>query len=690
MHLSLSFCLRLSLFLFASVALTYLPVGAASPIGRMPVSPPSPQSDTNLQPLWFWGALGDGLSGQLLEIVDVDGDEARELVTTGEGTSSRTQSAVFVRRLNTEEMLCIWDADQRIIASRIAQADGDSAKELLLATAERVVVLDLASCRVELSGQLGLSASSAALGDFVVGGAWEVAYSNDGDLYIASLDDLLNVTSRRGFGGTTMLASPIDLVPGDDLVVLGSTALVLNGSSLDTIWEFTVSPGFQVAAGNLIPGGLQELVFDDYSEGIRAYELGQGNELFQYDSRRYARAIRLQDIDGDTVDEIVVNEDRSWELVVLDASGEVLYSVPASSRDALAALVDDTDGDGALEMIWTRESGILARADLLSGEFIEQSTRIEGPFFLGDLSDQLSGGLTELVVGFNGSVFRPFGGGVARLNAQTGRELLRLDAAETFGQVYAAASANVDEDPVSEICYSGGYRPSFVTCVDGATGEVQWERELPDEPASQIEILDVDNDFELELVAVLNDRFIMSLNAATGWLEWQTETLSISPTVGYNGLQQVGGELWLASGFNGLKRIDGETGNINSQPDTAEISAIVSDGQIVYGAFDRVGVGVLSDDQQSLEPLLYASGRRITNLVLSDDGSVLLAGSGNRPSLESTLIPISTEGQARELGTVLRWDERLPNRNKMIITTGLGVMAYELPDLRVLFGNGFE
>jgi hypothetical protein len=204
-------------------------------------------------------------------------------------------------------------------------------------------------------------------------------------------------------------------------------------------------------------------------------------EEWVFDADGIADEFRPGDVDGDGHLEIalIVNggnydvwppEQGSGSLVLLDSSGNELWSFETGEEMQGAPAMGDLDGDGYDEIVVCESSpqGVCYALDgdgsiiWTHGPYYWPALWSMGP----EIADVDLDGSLEVMV-------HSYCGAIAAVDGATGQLEWKYDAWTNDGELFygGAAIGNIDGDPAPEIVLFG-YNRGYVFAMDGVTGEV--------------------------------------------------------------------------------------------------------------------------------------------------------------------------------------------------------------------------
>ena len=253
--------------------------------------------------------VGIGLSG--LHAGDLAADGAPEIVAAAGPSGSRANDHWYIVSRDGEGYVQSWLSPRYpdpITSLHVAQADADSALEVLVATGDQVLIYD--GVGRHLQKTLALAGAGPIRGltvtDVDLDGARELVFCNPNDLFVVDLATGVLEFRGVGLGGRDLAVGSVDGDPAPEIVVA-------NG----------VGPGF------VIDGVTRAVEWTDITPG-------------------YGDFVRIADIDGNGRADIVSGFASMYGILVQDGLTHALViSVPALNVVALQIL--DLDADGALE-----------------------------------------------------------------------------------------------------------------------------------------------------------------------------------------------------------------------------------------------------------------------------------------------------------------------------------------------------
>ena len=540
-------------------------VGAAivwTPVFSLATSPPKvetpPESSLSPNPMisgveisleWNRGFPGLKMGENGLVVADIDGDGFDEIVVAA-------SDDYYYHDSNSYWYVLKWDggdysqhftsipAKYEIGRIAVGQLDGDAALEIVLVEDHHVVAYDGATFEVEMAHPVLIAAPSGMdLGDVDGDGVIEAVMCNFGRYIIMDLGDgVLQTVEDRGC--SDLAVGEVDGSPGLEVVIAdgNSPGLVLDPMTNQIEWEHPPGFGWYVALEDVDGDTLDEIVVRTLA-GVQAWN-GDSRDLLWSASggSQGADSLAISDIDGDDLPEVFFNDIDREEVVVLSGSdGAEQWSVgnPRESSSRIAA--GDPDHDDVVEILLgagIHDNGPDRLYAIDTQSHIIEWTGLDmgGPFYALEHGDFDADGDPELIFS------------TSWLDDRTGRSRYYVhDAAtkdlEVSGPVpdpairagiWKIRAADVLGDEAMEMFIPvDSYWNGSLTCRDGRTQDTNWATPLGvDSYIISMELADLDNDGDLEIVAATDTRttgsdpeYVYVFDAITGVVEWRSQDI---------------------------------------------------------------------------------------------------------------------------------------------------------------------
>lgn len=556
--------------------------------------------------------------------------------------------------------------------------------------------------------------------------------STDG-LFEIDFDDGTVLATRYGFTCTDFASGQTDDDPQLELVLAGNSlgGFVLDGLSLQIDWAYLDGFGANVEIIDIDFDGRDDLLANiDESWGIQALSPFSGAVLWQRPEFT-AGTLAAAQLDGAGPPEFVWSHDYNSGLFAGNAAtGIYLGAVEPERGGGLAISAADVDSDGQTEIVW------LGRG--LHGEwplrlFVANGTSWElefaSPLMFGPFAAALSGdfdldGSKEIITAAS-SADAASNPGVRLLRWTAGSGFLESSTAfvpsssASFNGV-PAVSGQLDGDPQPEVCvlHGAGYSgEAEVTCIDSASGSVQWSVGLPStgEPGS-LAIGELDGDLHPEIVVSASRAWVLALEGESGWLKWQTPslgwidtdltTLRIGNVLGDSSPEVVAGGTSIYSGSE-ILLIDADSGALEvpileppSGAETFDVVNLDADPELeILASHDGGQISVLDPLSANYGPTLADFPDQISALRVLDWTSdaqldFVAAVSGTIAIWDGALGDVTWTSPFTGWESGARdslWVDNLDDDQalEVAINTVVGLAVFEGP-LATVFASGFE
>ena len=521
--------------------------GAASVPEGVPAPTLAPRiSGVEISLEWNRGFPGLKMGENGLIVVDLDGDGIDEIVVAA-------SDDVTYHHRNSYWYVLKWDggdyshhftsipSKQEIGRIAVGQVDGDASLEIVLVEDHHVMAYDGATFEVEMAHPVLIAAPRGMdLGDVDDDGVVEAVMCNSGLYKIMDLGDgTLQTEEDRGC--SDLAVGEVDGSPGLDVVISDglNPGFVLDPVTGQIVWEHAPGFGWHIALDDVDGDTLDEIVFGGYA-GVQAWN-GDTRDLLWWASvgTQGADSLAVSDIGGDELPEVIFNDVDREEVVVLTGSDGVEQWSVANPRESSSRMgAGDPDHDGVVEIFLgagVRDSGPdrLYAIDTTSHDIEWTGLDMGGPFYALEHGDFDADGRPELI--FSSSA----------LDDGTGRSRYFVHDAVTKelevqgpvpdpgirGGIWKIRAADVSGDDAMElfIPVDSNWNGSL-TCRDGRTHSLNGTTPLPGGSyIASMEITDLDHDGDLELVAATEARagigeeeYVYVFDATTGVVEWRS------------------------------------------------------------------------------------------------------------------------------------------------------------------------
>lgn len=518
---------------------------------RMQKTGVSPSYDV----VWRTSAFGSGIGATGIWPMDTDADGDLEFVLGGgAGFGGNAYWSIVEYDAQAQSYNIAWQSSPYYTPNSGWSPTVSALRAIEIGSTRRIWV-GRSDGRIDVYNALTreivqtLNVSASPIVDFAIADA-----DNDGDVDVVALtatnlhmfNPITLAPSRTiAQGGNRLAVGNVD--DDDEVEVVLNTGLVLeiNGATPTTEWQSPTIFGAYVALSDFDGDGRQELVAAESWYQIRAWDLEARSVKWSYATQLDIGAMRLIDVTGDGVAEVVYGDNQWGAIHVLDAvSRTELWSIGNPEHGTTDVAVFDADDDGQLEIMWgagysstgpdylfVHDVGTRAR------EWVSQDYL--GPYTAVDMGDIDADGELEIVVASRESQSGYSDGLIMVYDAQT-YALEWRSSPNTFGNnaltgVHALKLVNVDTDPQLEIVvgtdrlYNGA-----LYVVDGLTRQIQNDAVYDSgSPLSVMDAADLTGDGMSEIIAgnqVAHTGspgvFVYVLDPRTDAVVWQSAALA--------------------------------------------------------------------------------------------------------------------------------------------------------------------
>lgn len=430
----------------------------------------------------------------LVGAFDQSSDNHLLFISTDDGIWSYNLSAqIWTESLTTKS------AQQLLLAD----IDNNGSDELIAVSTDQTNIFNIST--KELIASYSFGGEHAAVGQFVAGGALEIAFGS-GHVY------------------------------------------QLSEQTEQLIWSYGEPFGRHLTTVNLDEDSSDELITAKSWYDIQAFDIDSQSKIWSYKADLDIDALLTFDIDGDGKKELLYGDGQWGSIHALDAaSGERLWSLANPDHGVTNIMISDLDNDSELEIFWgagysSSGSDHLYVYDLEAKHREAKTKDISGPFNAYDIADVDSDGELEIIAISNKSNSGYDDGVIYVFNASTYELEWSTTEQSPFGGqavtgLHDLSIADIDGDNTNEILvvtdtlYDGA-----LYVLNGQNGELEFTKTLDrGSPLHAVTTADIDNDGQIEIITSGGiahtgspGRFIYVINGVNGEVE-QT-----SPSLGNN------------------------------------------------------------------------------------------------------------------------------------------------------------
>jgi hypothetical protein len=392
-------------------------------------------------------------------------------------------------------------------------------------------------------------ATNSPVTDFAVADA-----DNDGNMDVIAVTgdhitlydpSSLSVVRTIPYGASRIAVGNVDDDGRNEIVLDNGKVLDVDGATTTVQWDSGAAFGAHIAVADIDGDGRDELVAAEGWYDIRAWDIELKSVKWSLSTQLDIAAMRLLDVDGDDVPEIVYGDGQWGAIHAIRASDRTeLWNIPNPEHGVTDIAIFDADGDGSREVLWgagytSTGPDYLYVHDLATRAFEWQNDDYSGPYQAADIGDVDHDGSLEIVVASFESQSGYADGQIEIHDAATyaleWRSSSTLFGGLAWTGVHNLRLANVDADPQLEIIVgTDRLYDGTLYVIDGVTHEVQSNTVYDSgSPLNVLDAADLDGDGKAEVVAGNSVAhtgspgvFMYVLDPETGAVIWKSATLA--------------------------------------------------------------------------------------------------------------------------------------------------------------------
>ena len=537
--------------------------GAAASFASAPLAPkaaaataPSPEVT---RAFWSYGIMGSniGMAGML----PVSHDDGMEMIVSGTSPAWSFGANNFWYALKHDPQTGTYQqthvhppyaglsgASAAIAAMTLADVTGDAAPELVVGLTDgRFFFYSTTTYEEVGSVRPVTSLTKFATADLNGDGSTELIILGESTLKVFNSSGQL-LWALNGPGGNDLAIAQMDQDAA--LEIATTSGHVVDASTHTVQWTYPSGFGAHLRAADIDGDQRAELIAANAWYDIYAYDVDLKLPKWSLRTPQDIDSIEIANVDSDAAPELIYGDGQWGKLHVMTLNGVTPveeWNAPNPEHGVQGIAVADTDGDGVAEILWS-SGGTSSGKDRL--EVLDAATRqpewvsvhLDGPFLSPVIGDVTGDGVPELVTACSESDSGYSSGRILVFDAAT---LKLLGISQPIASNYSWTGLrdlklrDVDGDQRLEIVVAADWLYDGLIEVYRFTDERAFERIWQNDvrpdgaPFSQVDLLDVDNDGNLEFVAC-NDtehtgsagNYIRIIDYAGKTQEW------ISPNLG--------------------------------------------------------------------------------------------------------------------------------------------------------------
>lgn len=511
----------------------------------------------NIAEVWQKTIFGSGIGISGIQTADIDNDGTIELILGGSTSTFGINDFwnVVEYDVDSHGYKIVWSSEDYNLTN---PSEGITAIAAVSTPDGYKVVIGLASGKVEIFDGVSLKKTHEA--QVSLERINQIAYAdadNDGAselvLVTASKTHLYNLASLTQeheilYGATDIAVGNVDGDSSNEIILASGLVLQFDGLNTVVEWDYSVSGfGTDIDLVDVNADGISEIVGAESWYYITTFDANLQSPIWQVRTSHDIGALTVSDVNGDGTKEILYGDGQWGSIHALNAqTGTELWQIANPEHGTTDIAVVDSDNDGAIEIIWGAGASSTGADHLyvddvasFTREFV--STHIDGPFNAVAVGDIDADGVKEIVfVSFESD--SGYGDGILFIYDSETYALEYQGGTRMFGDtsvtgVHDVAIGDVDDDGQAEIVigtdrsYDGA-----IYVIDGLTRTIENTYVYDSgSPIYAVTIGDVDNDGATEIIAGGGTAhtgspgtFVYVINGATGVTEWKSTNLGVN------------------------------------------------------------------------------------------------------------------------------------------------------------------
>lgn len=514
------------------------------------VQPPGGTTSPSLpdtEPVWSYSVFGSGIGGSNI-IVGRNGS-ATEMYMAGSSGGFGGNGYWYVLRYNAssndyEQVYVSRFFTEGISRMLLANVIGDSRDEIIVALRNgKILLYDQATRR--LLQTLTTSASELLgldIADIDADGANDLILSTRDRIYVYSGSGTLK-WSVINAGGWDIVVAQMDNDSALEIAATGdfdTGGFVVDAGTHLIQWVYSTGFGRSLEAADIDGDNKKELIVAEFWGFVAAYDVDQQLQKWTIPTPQDIGAIRVVDIDNDSVQDLLIGDGQWGDITVYDTQTRLQkWQVRNPEHGVTNIATGDVDGDGAVEVIWGAgwtSSGpdYLYVVNWQTRQYEWSNVHLDGPFIGPEIGDLDGDGRYEIVAvtwqsesGYGSGRILVFDGNTRRLrgisdelvrqSSWTGTRDLKLRDVDGDGRPEILVGADELYDGVIEI-YDFDSSNNFTMIWTNAT--------QPDFAAfDSVNAADIDNDGDIEIVGC-GGGYVRVYNYLTRNEEWASPQIN--------------------------------------------------------------------------------------------------------------------------------------------------------------------
>ncbi len=378
------------------------------------VAEPSASSEAGSDPTaakleWKYGLFGSGIGLSRIAVFDIDHDSKLEMVMGGsQWTFGGDDFWYVVRQTGLNSYDQVWSSNPytaTIMRIAVADSNADNVGEIYVGLSNGTVQIFNGVTLTETGSLVAGSAVSAlVIADADGDGAQEIVTSDGAQIYVYASDTLTQEWASTAYGGSDLAIGNVDADPAPEIV--SASGYVLDGAAHTMEWPYAGSEGFgrRVRLGDIDGDGMAEIIGAASWYKVTAFDADIHSPKWEIPTSHDIGALNVSDINGDSIPEVLFGDGQWGAIHCYDALTQTQkWAINNPEHGVTDIAVGDVNNDGTLEIMWgagatSTGPDYLYVADTVSHAIEWQNVHLDGPLSAVDVGDVDDDGRLDIVM----------------------------------------------------------------------------------------------------------------------------------------------------------------------------------------------------------------------------------------------------------------------------------------------------